>query len=126
MKTTHYLFVLFLIISGSVSAQMNKTDVQSFFNEADVSSVDYILLIADVKFSTETQSYITQRSNYQAAVTEITFKETCFCLKNSEDLIYIPYTSIRSLYKGKDGWEDQLDKPIIKIDLIGNRNVDFN
>ena len=111
------------MLSGSVSAQMNKTDVEAFFNEADLTSVTHILIFAEIKFDKTTQDYITTKTWYKSDETTVTFKETCFSLSDGENLIYIPYTSIRTLYKGKDGWGEKAEKPIIKIDLNGTRDI---
>jgi len=112
------------MLSSSISAQMNKTDVEAFFTETNVATEDqHILIVAEIKFDKTTQDYLTKKTWYKGLETTITFKETCFSMKSKEDLIYIPYSSIRTLYKGKDGWGDKADKPIIKIDLIGNGNI---
>ena len=112
------------MLTSSVSAQINKSDAEAFFIEADKSTVDYILIFAELKFDEESQDYIMQRTAYKAIETTIEFKETCLVLKSEENLIYIPYMTIRDLYKGKDKWVE-LEKPYIKIDLIGNRNVSY-
>jgi hypothetical protein len=123
MKTRNYLFILLLMLSSAVSAQMNKTDVTAFFDEADKNSVDYIIIFAELKYDVETRGFATKRSYYKTSETSLGYKETCLVLKNSKDLIYIPYSSIRTLYKGKNGWGDKSEKGIIKIDLIGNENI---
>ncbi len=124
MKMRSYLFLVLLTISFSLTAQINKTDVQAFFNEADVTSIDHILIVAEIRFDKKTQDYLTKKTWYTAKEITIKFNETSFSLKDNEDLIYIPYSSIRTLYKGMDDWsKEQAKKPIIKIDLIGNSNL---
>ncbi len=126
MKVRSYLLLIFTMIAASASAQMSNGDVESFFKQADKNSVNVIVLVADIKHDDENGGYRAQRSFYKTSETTIEYRETCLVLKNSQDLIYIPYSSIRSLYKGKDGWGEQSEKGIIKIDLMGNSNVKLN